>query len=121
MKFHPVPMKCNGCEGSPPCQEPLKEEHRSASGEVGAAHDSEPSEDAADQAGRWLPSRLPRFPVPRRTSPELGEGAKTSSGAREYDARGRSWGAFGVDVGEAAHALAWGAASSGASGPPSSG
>jgi len=22
--FHPIPMKCNGCEGSPPCLVPIQ-------------------------------------------------------------------------------------------------
>lgn len=52
MKFHPIPMKCNGCEGSPPCQEPLMEEHLFASGEVEEVHDSEPSEGAMGLVGR---------------------------------------------------------------------
>lgn len=42
----------------------------------------------------------------RRTSPELVEGVKTLSGARECGGRGRSWGASGGGVGEAARVLA---------------
>lgn len=46
MMFHPIPMKCNGCEGSPPCLVPLEEEPLFASDEVEEVHGSGPSEDA---------------------------------------------------------------------------
>lgn len=46
MMFHPIPMKCNGCEGSPPCLEPLKEEPLFVSDEVEEVHGSVPNEGA---------------------------------------------------------------------------
>lgn len=46
MMFHPSLMKCNECEDSLPCQEPLKVELLIAGDEAEVVHGNGPSEDA---------------------------------------------------------------------------
>lgn len=50
--FHPILMKCNGYEGSLPCQEPLKEVLLIAGDEVEVVHGNGPSEGAKLQVCR---------------------------------------------------------------------
>lgn len=52
MMFHPILKKYNGCEGSLPCQEPLKEVLLTVGDEVEEGHDNGPSEGAVRQACR---------------------------------------------------------------------
>lgn len=52
MMFHPVLKKCNGCEDSLPCQEPLKEVLLTVGDEAEGGHGNGPGEGAAHQACR---------------------------------------------------------------------
>lgn len=121
MMFHPIPMKCNGCEGSPPCLVPLEEEPLFVSDEVEEVRGSGPSGDARALEGKWLQSHQLQFPVPRQISLELVEDGKTLSEAHECDAHAHNWDAFCEDAEEAVHEHVLGVASSFFSGPPSSG
>lgn len=77
MMFHPIPMKCNGCEGSPPCLVPSGEEPLFASGAVEEVHGSGPGEDARALEGKWLQSHQLQFLIPRQISLEPVEDGKT--------------------------------------------
>lgn len=116
--FRPGLMRCNECEDSLPCPEPLEAALRAVGGGAEVARGNGPG--ARHQVCRWQESLQLRCPVPRQISQEPVEGVRTSSEAHECDARDRNLGAScGGGVG-GAHVPALGAASSSSSGPRSS-
>lgn len=77
MTFHPIQMKCSGCEGSPPCLEPLKEGPQSADGEAWEVHGNELDEYAKDLFDRGLQSLQFQLLFPKQSAQDLDEDVMT--------------------------------------------
>lgn len=77
MMFHPILMRCIGCEDTLPCQEPLKEELLIVSDEVEVVRGNGPSGDAMLQVHKQLQSLRLQCPGPRQISLEPVEDVRT--------------------------------------------